>query len=145
MKTLDRSAWQEAKTYLFGNGRELDQMRFEFHFGPGNPEQVLAALMPYQNADGGFGHGLEPDLRTAASSAIATTQAFDIFRAIGRPLMLPSSGGPLPICWTIMHKTPAFGLSCRPPWKTRRTRRGGRMQTLSKASTIFCSTRAWPS
>jgi len=44
---------------------------------------VLAALAAYQNEDGGFGHGLEPDIRTPASSVIATTQAFAILRRLG--------------------------------------------------------------
>lgn len=41
------------------------------------------ALGSYQNDDGGFGNALEPDLRTPASSAIATQQAFNYYREIG--------------------------------------------------------------
>jgi hypothetical protein len=40
-------------------------------------------LAPYQNADGGFGHALEPDLRTTASSAIATQHGLAILREAG--------------------------------------------------------------
>jgi hypothetical protein len=35
----------------------------------------MAALVPYQNSDGGFGHGFEPDFRLDASSALCTTFA----------------------------------------------------------------------
>ena len=67
-------------------GRGLDQRRFEFHFETGSADAVLAALAPYQNDDGGFGNSLEPDIRTSASSAIATTVGFQALREIRAPV-----------------------------------------------------------
>ena len=46
---------------------------------------MLAELARFQNPDGGFGRALEPDLRTPASSAVATWHAFQIFRELGTP------------------------------------------------------------
>ena len=66
-------------------GRALDQRRFEFHFEAGSANAVLAALASYQNDDGGFGNSLEPDIRTPASSAIATTVGFQLLREIRAP------------------------------------------------------------
>jgi len=83
MLQLSPAAWQAAKNYLFAHGRKVDQQLFDYHFARGSATQVLAALLPYQNADGGFGHALEPDLRTAASTAVATQQGFAILRTIG--------------------------------------------------------------
>ncbi len=83
MKQLTQQAWQQAQSYLAVHGRVVDQARFAFHFRGGSAADVLSALAAYQNADGGFGHGLEPDLRTAASSAIATQQGFNILREVG--------------------------------------------------------------
>ena len=85
MKQLAQAAFQRAKNFIMEQGRTLDQKRFEFHFEDGSADAVLAALSPYQNDDGGFGHSLEPDIRTPASSAIVTTIGFQILREIQAP------------------------------------------------------------
>ena len=86
MKQLTQAAFQRAKNFIMEQGRALDQKRFEFHFENGSADVVLAALSPYQNDDGGFGHSLEPDIRTPASSAIVTTVGFQILREIRAPV-----------------------------------------------------------
>jgi hypothetical protein len=58
---------QKAAAFIWLNARLLDRHRFAFHFLSASRDQVLAALRPYQNADGGFGNGLEPDLRAPTS------------------------------------------------------------------------------
>ena len=83
MNRLTHAAFQSAKNFIMDQGRALDQRRFEFHFEAGSANAVLAALASYQNDDGGFGNSLEPDIRTSASSAIATTVGFQILREIG--------------------------------------------------------------
>ncbi len=85
MKQLTQAAFQRAKNFIMDQGRALDQRRFEFHFENESADAVLAALSPYQNDDGGFGHSLEPDIRTPASSAIVTTIGFQILREIQAP------------------------------------------------------------
>ena len=85
MKRLTQAAFQRARAFVVDQGRELDRRRFEFHFEAGSADAVLAALAAYQNDDGGFGHGLEPDLRTPASSAITTAVGFQILREIRAP------------------------------------------------------------
>ena len=86
MKQLTQAAFQSAKNFIMDQGRALDQRRFEYHFENGSADAVLAALAPYQNDDGGFAHSLEPDIRTPASSAIATTIGFQILREIQAPV-----------------------------------------------------------
>ena len=86
MKQLTQAAFQSAKNFIMDQGRAVDQKRFEFHFGNGSADAVLTALAPYQNDDGGFGRSLEPDIRTPASSAIATTLGFQILREIRAPV-----------------------------------------------------------
>ena len=83
MKRLTQAAFQRAKTFVLENGRDLDRALLAYHFADGTADAVLAALAAYQNEDGGFGHGLEPDLRTPASSVIATTVAFQSCRSLG--------------------------------------------------------------
>jgi hypothetical protein len=49
----------------------------------------LAELVRFQNPDGGFAHGLEPDLQTPDSSALATSVAFQIFAEVAAPVEHP--------------------------------------------------------
>jgi hypothetical protein len=75
------------RTWLIRNSRPLDVARWYFQFEDGKAQNVLKALAAYQNSDGGFGHGLEPDLRTPYSSPIATWSATLILREIKFPTM----------------------------------------------------------
>ena len=89
MKTLTHAAFKRALAFVRNQGRALDRSLLAYHFEGGSAAAVLSALAGYQNDDGGFGHGLEPDLRTPASSVIATTVAFQNFRSLGVPAEQP--------------------------------------------------------
>ena len=67
-----------AQQFLAAHARVLDRRRFERLFLGGDPESVRDAVAAYRNADGGFGHGLEPDGRTPGSQPAATEQALRI-------------------------------------------------------------------
>lgn len=79
MKKLTKKQFNLTKTFILSNARQLDIDLIKYIFENGNVEDVLNSLSKYQNEDGGFGHGLEPDLRTGLSSNIATTIAFHYF------------------------------------------------------------------
>jgi hypothetical protein len=83
LKKLSQEAFSRARDFIFTQGRELDQKLFSFTFENGQGSAVVDALKPFQNPDGGFGNALEPDIRTTASSAIATQHAFEYLRAVG--------------------------------------------------------------
>jgi hypothetical protein len=83
MRKLDRHSFDRARLFLKTTARPLEGARFAYHFEGGPPEVVVAALARYQNRDGGFGHALEPDLRTPASSALCTGIALTILRELG--------------------------------------------------------------
>lgn len=83
MKILSREAFGRAADYLRNEARPLEQALFAYDFEGGGRTAVLAALVPYQNGDGGFGRALEPDMRAEASSVVATTVALDILRRVG--------------------------------------------------------------
>ncbi|MGY2083465.1 hypothetical protein [Blastococcus sp. SYSU DS0539] len=74
--TVDLAA---AAAFLAGAGRVLDRRRFELLFGGGGPEPVLAAVDGYRNADGGYGWGLEPDLRSGSSQPGGALHALEVF------------------------------------------------------------------
>lgn len=71
----DQDVLAESRNWLLSHGRPLEKRLLE-HFIEGAPAgPALAALGGFQNDDGGFGRALEPDIRSDASSALATTVA----------------------------------------------------------------------
>ncbi|GIE18571.1 hypothetical protein Ahu01nite_016730 [Winogradskya humida] len=72
-----------AEAFLWVNARLLDRLRFAFHFRDGDPATVIDALRPYGNADGGFGHALEPDLRGPESQPVPVELALFIMDDVG--------------------------------------------------------------
>ena len=83
MRMLSSDQFERAADYLRHEARPLERALFAHAFEGGGRTAVLAALVPYQNDDGGFGRALEPDMRAPASSVVATTMAFDILRRVG--------------------------------------------------------------
>jgi len=68
--TPDR--FREAVGYLQTHARPLERALYCFHFEDGSEDAVINELVQFRNTDGGFGHALEPDVRTPSSSALAT-------------------------------------------------------------------------
>ncbi len=84
-RKLSGSGQQAARAFLFTAGRPLEQALYGFFFENRSFDPVFAALAVYQNGDGGFGHGLEPDLQTPNSSALATTVALQVLSDVQAP------------------------------------------------------------
>jgi hypothetical protein len=74
-KTPDLDA---AADFLAARARVLDRRVFQRLFTGGAAGPVRDAVAAYRNADGGFGHALEPDCRTAASQPAAVEMALRI-------------------------------------------------------------------
>ena len=77
-----RKIYQRAEQFIYQNARPLDLARWQYHFEDGRKENVLKALSMYQNEDGGFGYGLEPDCVNPNSSPIQVWAAAEILREI---------------------------------------------------------------
>jgi hypothetical protein len=75
-----------ASQFVWSVARLVDRHRFAMLFGDGPPDAVLAALAGYRNADGGFGHALEPDLRCPMSQPAATLYALEMLVEAGAGL-----------------------------------------------------------
>lgn len=82
MMKLAAPAYRRARDYLYSQARPLDRALFAHAFEGGSRQAVLEALAAYQNADGGFGRALEPDVRLPDSSALATLTGLDVLREI---------------------------------------------------------------
>jgi hypothetical protein len=83
--TLTHERYDAARAFIASTARPLDQALFGQSRGEAGADVVLAALAPFQNADGGFGHGLEPDIQSPASSALATSIGLRILARAGAP------------------------------------------------------------
>ncbi|MDO7905899.1 prenyltransferase/squalene oxidase repeat-containing protein [Paenibacillus sp. JX-17] len=82
--TLTPSSKARATDFIYRHARLLDRLRYEYHFEGRSANDVIAALRAYQNEDGGFGHGLEPDIRAPFSQPVTTEFAFGIMDEIQR-------------------------------------------------------------
>lgn len=114
--SVDLSA---AESFLATHARVLDRRRFALLTGRGDADAVLAALDGYRNPDGGYGWGLEPDLRSPESQPAAAGHAFEVFAelALGsipqttglcdwlESVTLPDGGLPLALPLTVTAGT----------------------------------------
>ena len=89
-KLLTKARFAAAEAFVREKGRPLEAALLALELGRGSADTALAALVAFQNADGGFGHGLEPDLTTPASSAIATSIGLRILTRLETPARRPT-------------------------------------------------------
>ncbi len=67
-------------SFLGAKARPLEHTQVLVLFRGASPEDVWEQLGAFRNSDGGFGQGLEPDVRTPHSSALATARALQVLR-----------------------------------------------------------------
>jgi hypothetical protein len=112
-----------AADFLAGSARVLDRRRFDLLFDGGAVEPVLAAVDGYRNPDGGYGWGLEPDLRSRTSQPGGALHAFEVFADVGEA----ASYRAMEVCdWLLSVALPDGGLpfalpvpdpaACAPFW-----------------------------
>ena len=120
--TVDLAA---AADFVAGSARLLDRRRFDVLFAGGSVEPLLAAVDGYRNPDGGYGWGLEPDLRSRTSQPGGALHAFEAFAAAA-PATTPRA---VELCdWLAGVTLPDGGLpfalpvpdpaACAPFWAT---------------------------
>ncbi|MCR3720379.1 MULTISPECIES: hypothetical protein [Prauserella salsuginis group] len=68
---------EQARAFLAAHGRQLDRRRFDAITGTADGHTVLAALEAYRNDDGGYGWGIEPDLRARESQPAGALHALE--------------------------------------------------------------------
>lgn len=72
----------DVTAFMATHARLLDRRRANLALGIGDAEAALGALVAYRNPDGGFGWGLEADLRVPSSQPAAALHAFEVFDEI---------------------------------------------------------------
>ncbi|KGX87182.1 prenyltransferase/squalene oxidase repeat-containing protein [Pontibacillus litoralis] len=87
MQRLSSQTFHSIREQLLLTARPLERAIFCYEFEDGKEETVLEALQTYQNDDGGFGNGLEPDFQLPDSSPMATSVAMQhLIRYADHPL-----------------------------------------------------------
>lgn len=82
MLKLHHSIVNKSETYINTHCRDLENARFQYLFKNGSAQSVARKLKFFQNADGGFGKGLEPDFWLPDSSPLASSLAFQFIDEI---------------------------------------------------------------
>ena len=80
---MNDDIFDRARHFILREGRLLERRLFAVLFEGADPEGVTDVLRGYQNPDGGFGHGLEPDKRCPDSLPIDVEAAFGAMVAAG--------------------------------------------------------------
>ncbi|MHC1693858.1 MAG: hypothetical protein AB9835_00980 [Eubacteriales bacterium] len=75
MNKLTKQQFAKMDAWVKLNARPFDRAKWDLLFCGGSRDAVLAEMLKYQNADGGFGNAFESDILLPDSSAIASTEA----------------------------------------------------------------------
>lgn len=73
MRKLSKELYFEIKDYMNKEARSLEKSIFNYYFNDLNGDDILDMLEKFQNIDGGFGGGIEPDFKLPQSSPMATS------------------------------------------------------------------------
>jgi hypothetical protein len=81
-KLLSKEDYTEIRSFVYRNARPLELALWNYHFENGSKENVLSALLHYQNADGGFGNAIEPDNWNPESTPYNANYVIEILRGM---------------------------------------------------------------
>jgi len=73
MKTLTKTLLNKLDNFMNTETRPLEKSIFNYYFNGSSSEPILDSLVEFQNPDGGFGGGIEPDFKLTESSPMATS------------------------------------------------------------------------
>ena len=73
MKTLTKTLLNKLDNYMNTETRPLEKSIFNYYFNGSSSDPILDSLEEFQNPDGGFGGGIEPDFKLTESSPMATS------------------------------------------------------------------------
>ncbi|GHC88088.1 hypothetical protein GCM10007079_32780 [Nocardiopsis terrae] len=76
-------SYRAAEHFTMRSARLLDRHRFAYLFQSGPAQPVHTTLTAYRNLDGGYGNGIDPDLRGHASQPASTEVALRYLDELG--------------------------------------------------------------
>src|ERR1700731_2646932 len=111
-----------AERFMLANARLLDRHRLALLLYDAPVAPGLDARRAYRNADGGFGHALEPDVRAPESEPTATLHALEVLAETGAlddPMVAEAAAWVATIADTdggVPFVLPTAAASPRAPW-----------------------------
>lgn len=75
-----------ARDFIYSHGSLWERAIYAYRFEGAGLDRVRQCLLCYKNADGGWGHGLEYDIKTPDSHPLAAEFALTILRDLELPL-----------------------------------------------------------
>ena len=75
----------KARNYIHANGTMWERALWDYLFDDGPLDRVHGCLLAYKNPDGGWGHGLEHDIKCPASNPLQLEFLLSILRDTGLP------------------------------------------------------------
>lgn len=73
MKEISKAIFDQLNNYMNTKARPLERSIFNHYFNKSGENDILDSLEAFQNSDGGFGNGIEPDFKLVQSSPMATS------------------------------------------------------------------------
>jgi hypothetical protein len=73
MKKISKTLLNQLSGYMNTEARPLERSIFNYYFNDSSCDDILDSLEEFQNLDGGFGQGIEPDFKLLESSPMATS------------------------------------------------------------------------
>lgn len=73
MKKLSKALLNQLNSYMCTEARPLERSIFNYYFNDSSSDDILDSLEVFQNSDGGFGQGIEPDFKLKCSSPMSTS------------------------------------------------------------------------
>ena len=131
MDMFSEQAYARAKDFILTHARPLEQHIFAYYFEDGPVDAVFAALAAFQNADGGFGNAMEPDLQLPDSSALATSVGLQVLREFGAAPSHPMVRDAMGYLMQAYDALEMYGPLFPPILTTLPTRRGGHTAKIS--------------
>ena len=93
MISLSKEQQEFAKQFIIKEARPLEKELYAHYISGSSTEGSERELAMFQNQDGGFGNGLEPDIRARCSSPYVTSEAMRTLRELGVPCTHPMVKG----------------------------------------------------
>ena len=75
MRNLSKDQLLKMDAWMQINARPYDLAKWNYLFNGKAKDLIVAEMLKYQNADGGFGNGFEADVLCPLSAAIPTAEA----------------------------------------------------------------------
>ncbi|MBU3143817.1 hypothetical protein [Clostridium sp. CF012] len=73
MKKISKNLLNQINNFMNTEARPLERSIFNYYFNDSSADDILDSLGTFQNLDGGFGRGIEPDFKLIESSPMATS------------------------------------------------------------------------